>query len=59
VISETLSFRLGVPVKAETVVREAKTAVDATDTPPAVPAVQEKRALQWTLPVAIVAVLKL
>jgi hypothetical protein len=58
-INDTLSFRLGIPVKAETVVREQKEAQAETATTPAVPAVAGKRALQWTVPVAIVAVLKL
>jgi hypothetical protein len=59
VINDTLSFRLGVPINGEIVVRDKKDAQDATPTTPAKPAVIEKRALQWTLPVAIVAVLKL
>jgi hypothetical protein len=58
-INETLSFRLGVPIKAEIVVRAKKDAQAETPTTPARPAVAEKRALQWTVPVAIVAVLKL
>jgi len=58
-INETLSFRLGIPVNGEIVVREKKAAQEETPTTPAKPAVAEKRALQWTVPVAIVAVLKL
>ncbi len=58
-VSETLSFRLGIPIKAEIVVRAKKDAQPETATTPAKPAVVEKRALQWTVPVAIVAVLKL
>ena len=58
-ISETLSFRLGIPLKGEIVVREKKDAVAETPTTPAKPATTEKRDLQWTVPVAIVAVLKL
>lgn len=58
-INDTLSFRLGVPFTGEIVVREKKDAVAETPTSPAKPAVTEKRALQWTVPVTIVAVLKL
>jgi hypothetical protein len=58
-INDTLSFRLGIPVSGEIVVRDPKDAQPETPTTPAQPAVAEKRALQWTLPVAIVAVLKL
>jgi hypothetical protein len=58
-INETLSFRLGVPIEAEIVVRKKKAAAAETPTTPATPEVPEKRALQWTLPVAIIAVLKL
>ena len=59
VVNDTLSFRLAVPVTAEIVVRARKDAVPETPTAPARPAVAERRALQWTVPVAIVAVLKL
>lgn len=58
-INETLSFRLGVPIRGEIAVRKAEEAVEATPTTPAKPAVVEKRALQWTLPVAIIAVIKM
>ncbi len=59
IVSNTLSFRLGIPVRAETAVLDAKAAVAPTATSPGSPAVLEKRALQWTVPVAIVAVLKM
>jgi hypothetical protein len=58
-INSTLSFRLGIPLRGEIAVRDKKEAVAETPTSPATPAVAEKRALQWTVPVALVAVLKL
>jgi hypothetical protein len=50
-ISDTLSFRLGVPVKGELAVRKADTS--------ATPAVTELRKIQWSVPVFVVTVLKL
>jgi hypothetical protein len=58
-INETLSFRLGIPVRAEIAVRKKVDATAETPTSPAKPEVPEKRALQWTVPVALVAVIKL
>lgn len=51
--NKDLAFRLGVPVTATTVKRKA---ADATDTEPAVEA---KRDLQWSVPIALTTVLKL
>ena len=58
-INETISFRLGIPIKGEIVERKAKEAQPATPTTPEVPAVAGQRSLQWTIPFALVAVLKL
>lgn len=58
-INDTLSFRLGIPVRAEIAVRKKVDAQAETPTTPAKPEVPEKRALQWTVPVAFVAVIKL
>jgi hypothetical protein len=50
-VTDELSFRLGIPVKGEIVVRDA----DAMASPP----VEEKRALQWTLQPFVATVLKI
>jgi hypothetical protein len=58
-ISETLSFRLGIPIEGEIAVRKKQDAVAASATSPERPEVPEQRSLQWTIPVAIVAVIKM
>lgn len=58
-INDTLSFRLGVPFTSEIKVKEKQDAQPETPTSPAKPEVPEERALQKSLPFAIIAVLKL
>ena len=50
-VSDTLAFRLGIPLQATTVTREADDS--------AIPKVTERRALQWTVPVFVTTVLKM